>query len=170
MRARFSSEPASQYCRVRKYTLRSCAVPGIKRKILGSLRRTDSCWAPTLRGLPPVVLLPRSRLSRAMAPPCSPSMENRPMRVSFITSLADMQQIIASQSLRRASSASITAAICGSMNIIVAMMMSPSAMSSRHAARRSGLASQSAAACTANCNPGTRRLSRKNAESSAALT
>ena len=52
-------------------------------------------------------------------------MLNLPMRVSFITSAADMAQTIASQCSRRAFSAGSTGRKWSSMNSIVTMTMSP---------------------------------------------
>ena len=107
MLATFSSEPPSQYCSVRKYARTSCAVPGMKRRIFGIRRSIFICCAPAL---PPCLralslALPRSRFSSASGPPVLPSMLNLPMRVSLVTSPADMQQTIASQLSRRARSA-----------------------------------------------------------------
>ena len=84
----------------------SCAVPGMKRSSFGNCR--SIFISPLPPGLEPL-RLPRSFFSQAMAPSASPLMSNLPTRVSFTTSAADMQQTMASQSLRRAVSAGITA-------------------------------------------------------------
>ena len=75
-------------------------------------------------------------------------MPNLPMRVSLTTSAADMQQTIASQSSRRAASAGSTARKWSSMNSMVAMTMSPRAMSARQRASAAASPPHSSAACT----------------------
>ena len=114
--------------------------------------------------------MPRRRFNSATAPLCSPSILNLPIRVSFMISAAHMQHIRASHSLRRESKSSITAAMWGSINSIVATIMSASAIASLQAANLSGRASQSAAACTESCNPGTSLRTDVCADSNAALT
>ena len=76
------------------------------------------------------------------------------MRVSFITSAADMQHTMASQSSRRAVRAGSTASICASMNNIVTRMMSPLPISSMQSRSDSGSASQLEAACMLSARPG----------------
>ena len=76
------------------------------------LRVVHACWhPPSVETLRPY-LDEGGRLrekSWPMAPSASPLMSNLPTRVSLTTSADDMQQIIASQSPRRAASAGITA-------------------------------------------------------------
>ena len=88
----------------------SCAVPGIKRKILGNCRTIFICLAPAALGLlpSPGLELPFRRLSSAIGPLVLPSIVNLPMRVNRMTSPADKAQIIASHLSRRAVSAGKT--------------------------------------------------------------
>jgi hypothetical protein len=82
----------------------SCAVPGMKRSSFGNWR-SIFIWPWPLEPLPPV-LLPRRRFNQEIGPPLEePSMLKPPMRVSFISSEADMQTIMASHASRRAASA-----------------------------------------------------------------
>ena len=67
------------------------------------------CLAPEVALPPDPPDLPRSFFRSAIGPLASPDMVNRPSRVSFITSPADMQQTIASQASRRAARAGMTA-------------------------------------------------------------
>ena len=73
----------------------------MKRRSCGTRRSIFICWAPVeVDGflspmLPP--FFPRRRFKSAISPLVEPSMLNLPIRVSRITSLADMAQIIASQ-------------------------------------------------------------------------
>ena len=80
-------------------------------------------------------------------------MLNLPIRVSFITSVADIAQTIASQWSRRARNASRTGLKCSSMNSIVATTMSPRAMSSLQRASASGSSPQTQAAWTESVSP-----------------
>ena len=85
----------------------SWAAPGTKRRIFGSRRSMVICLAPSLCWL--LARFGFSRLSSAIAPLCLACMSNRPIRVSLTTSVAEMQEIIASQLSRRASSHGRTA-------------------------------------------------------------
>jgi len=107
MLARFSSDPASQYCNARKYARTSCAVPGMKRISRGNWRSIFICACPLAPAAP--FLPPRSFFSIASAPVASCDMSNLPSRVSRVISPAAMQHSIASQASRRAVSAGSTA-------------------------------------------------------------
>ena len=96
-------------------------------------------------------------------------MSKRPMRVSFITSPADMAQTIASQCSRRACSAGSTGRKWSSMNSIVAMTMSPRAMSARQRSSAAASSPHSAAACTRRRRPGHRARQACGRRASAAL-
>ena len=106
MRRKFSSEPASQNRITRKNTRKSCAVPGISRSSLGR-RRSMVIWrAPA--DVPGALLSEgledcgRSFFSKPIRPPlCCPA-TYLPMRVSCMTSGADMMHTMASQCSRRA--------------------------------------------------------------------
>ena len=76
------------------------------------------------------------------------------MRVSFITSPADIAQTIASQWSRRARSAGSTGRKWSSMNSIVAITMSPLAMSAQQRSMAAESSPHSAAACTDRRRPG----------------
>ena len=109
----------------------------------------------------------RKRFRKAIGPVAGAPMSNLPMRVSFITSLADMAHTIASQASRRACSEGRTGKKWSSMNSMVAMTMSPCAMSALH--RSSALLSSphSAAACTLSVSPGIARASVRSARAAA---
>ncbi len=150
MLTRFVSEPASQYCSVRKYARTSCALPGMNRRILGIRRSMRICCAPVV----PLPGLPRSRFSRASGPVLGPPIAKPPSRVSRVTSPADITPMNASHCGCRAFSASSTGMKWSSMNSITAMMMSALAMSSRQSASAASLSPHSAAACSVSCIPG----------------
>src|ERR1700761_9472007 len=154
MLAMLGSDPASQYCSVRKYARMSCAVPGMKRSSFGSWR--SIFISPLPPGLLPL-RLPRSFLSHAMAPSASPLMSNLPTRVSFTTSLADMQPIITSQWSRRATRAGITARTWSSRNSMVAITMSPRAIAALQRISAASSVPHSSAAWTDNSSPGKSR-------------
>ena len=142
-----SSEPASQYCSVRKYARTSCAVPGMKRSNCGIRRSIFICAAPAVRfASTPSFFFGRRRFSRAMAPVWEPSMLNRPRRVKRTTSAADMAHTMASQCSRRSCSACSTGRKWSSMNSMVATTMSPRAMSSQQRCRAFGSLPHSSAA------------------------
>ena len=84
----------------------------------------------------------------------SVSIRKRPMRVSRIISGADIQQIIASQSSHRASSAPRTASICASRNNIVTSTISPLAIAAQVSSRAAGSRSHSVAAWEETCSAG----------------
>ena len=133
----------------------SCAVPGMNFISLGSRRSIFICDCPAVA--PCFPFPPRRRFSSAITPVASTPMSNLPSRVSLVISPADMQHSIASHPSRRAASAGCTARMWSSRNSIVAITMSPRAMSSWHSARRSGSFAHWSAACTASVRPGISR-------------
>ena len=131
----------------------------MKRSIFGSRRSMRICASPPVGGGPLPVDLGLSFFRKAIGPLVVPSMLKRPMRVSFITSPADMPQTIASQCSRRAFNAGRTGRKWSSMNSIIVMTMSPVAMSSRARSRAAGSSPHSEAACTLKDRPGSDRAS-----------
>ena len=144
-------------------------MPGINLRIRGKRRNIASCRSPEAPGLPSLGA-PRSRLRRATGPEGSPSILNRPMRVSCIISGADMQHTMASQASRRAASDSEIALICGSIKSIVTMMMSPEAIAFLQLCNSDLSASHSVAAKLLKLTPGKSQTRRFSARSIAPLT
>eukprot|EP01136_Pigoraptor_vietnamica_P016177 Opistho-1_new@59960 len=145
----------------------------MKRRILGR-RRSIFIWrAPAVllssaELLTSAVDLPRSLRRKAMGPLVGPLMSNLPMRVSLVTSVADIRQTMASHRSRRARSAGNTGRKWSSMNSMVAITMSARAMSSVQRLSAAPSSPHSAAACTDSDRPGT-VLARLRCARSAAL-
>ena len=135
----------------------------------GKRRNIASCLSPEAAGFPSFGV-PRRRLSNAMGPEGSPSIVNRPIRVYCITSGADIQHTMASQSSRRAASASEIAFIWGSINNMVTMIMSPSAIASLQSVNDPESASHSVAAKLLKSIPGKSWVNRFSARAIAPLT
>jgi hypothetical protein len=112
----------------------------MNRSILGKRRSIRICLAPAVARAPGPVLFASGLARRRFSSPSdrwrARPMLNRPMRVSFITSAADMAQTMASHASRRAARAGSTGRKCSSMNSIVAITMSPCAMSCLAAGER----------------------------------
>ena len=121
-----SSEPASQYCMHRNQARRSCALPGMKRRMRGSRRSIAICDWPL--GEPPGVrraaqlLHQRHRAGRGRG-----HVEAGRAGSASPPRRAEMQQTIASQASRRACEVGQDRRMCSSRNSMVATTMSPAA-------------------------------------------
>ena len=119
----------------------------MKRISLGRRFSMRICAAPLEASAEPRPAgLPRNFFSMASAPVASCDMSKRPSFVNLVISPADMQHSMASQSKRRAASAGCTARTWSSRNSMVAMTMSPCAMSAWQAASASASEPHSSAA------------------------
>ena len=163
-----SSDPASQYCMARKYTLRSWALPGMNRRIRGRRFSMRSCFSPSLLdALPFLSLPPRSFFSSASGPFCGALMSRPPIFVRRITSAAEMKHSMASTSSRRACRCGSTAWMCSSTNSMQAITTLALPMACWQAARAPGLPDHSPAQCRLHSSPGATRLRREKARSAA---
>jgi hypothetical protein len=146
-----SSDPPSQYCIVRNQARRSCALPGMKRRIFGRRRSIFICFSPDwAEGS----FEPRSFFRSFMGPEAGFIMSRSPIFVSETTSFAEMTPIIASQRSRRAFSSGRIAWMCSSMNKRFATTMSPCRTAIRASSSAAGFSAHSAAAWTETFRPG----------------
>ena len=138
----FSSDPPSQYCIDRNQLRRSCALPGISRRIFGS-RRSVFIW------LWPDVLAFAWGLSffiSAIRPEAGRCMSRSPIFVSRTRSLSAIMLTIAAQRSRRARKDGRIAATCSSRNSRFVTITSPCATAACASASAAGFSPHSPAA------------------------
>ena len=150
----FSSDEASQYCIVRNHARRSCALPGMNRRIFGNRLRSRIFFAPlSVDGFDD----PRNRFRNDIVPEDGAPMSSVPIRVIFTIAASEMIPTMASHSGRRASKAGRMRRICSSRNRSEVTTISATATASFAASSLSGLSPHSAAAKTETDRPGKSR-------------